>query len=149
MKSAIFWDVTPCGLLGACILLVTCLVYSSTLKMEAVCSSETLVTFYQTTQRLIPEDSTLHNHCCETPISNTVHYHVHRIHLLDYIPSHLNAVHIFTPCQYCPPMRGCSLHLMDVFQLLPCIYLRSKTLWWWYISTNIMFLDIIHCPVFI
>jgi hypothetical protein len=30
--------------------------------MEAVCSSETVVEFQQSTQRYIPEDSTLHNH---------------------------------------------------------------------------------------
>jgi hypothetical protein len=33
-----------------------CLAYSSTLKMDAICSSETSVDFHLTTQRYIPED---------------------------------------------------------------------------------------------
>jgi hypothetical protein len=37
---------------------------SLTLKMEAICSSETSVETQQTTQRHIPEDDTLHNHRC-------------------------------------------------------------------------------------
>jgi hypothetical protein len=37
---------------------------SSTLKMEAICSSETSVETQMTTQRHIPED-TLYNHGCE------------------------------------------------------------------------------------
>jgi hypothetical protein len=37
----------------------------STLKMEAIYSSETSVDTQQTTQRYIPEDGTLHNHRCE------------------------------------------------------------------------------------
>jgi hypothetical protein len=38
---------------------------SSTLKMEAICSSETSVETQRTTRRHIPEDYTLHNHRCE------------------------------------------------------------------------------------
>jgi hypothetical protein len=38
---------------------------SSTLKMEAICSSETSVETQRTTRRHIPEDDTLHNHGCE------------------------------------------------------------------------------------
>jgi hypothetical protein len=37
----------------------------STLKMEAICSSETSVDTQRTTWRYIPEDGILHNHCCE------------------------------------------------------------------------------------
>jgi hypothetical protein len=33
-------------------------------EMEAICSSETSVASQQTTRRHIPEDDTLHNHCC-------------------------------------------------------------------------------------
>jgi hypothetical protein len=40
-------------------LLVSCLAYTSTLKMEAVRSSETSVDFQWTTRRYIPEDRTL------------------------------------------------------------------------------------------
>jgi hypothetical protein len=45
--------------------LVSCSAYFSTLKMEAICSSETSVDTQLTTRRYIPEDGTLHNHCCE------------------------------------------------------------------------------------
>jgi hypothetical protein len=38
---------------------------SSTLKMKAICSSETPVDTQRTTRRYIPEDGTLHNHRCE------------------------------------------------------------------------------------
>jgi hypothetical protein len=38
---------------------------SSTLKMEAICSSETSVETQWTTWRHIPEDDTPHNHGCE------------------------------------------------------------------------------------
>jgi hypothetical protein len=37
------------------------LAYSSTLKMEVTCSSETSVDFQRTTRRYIPEERTLHN----------------------------------------------------------------------------------------
>jgi hypothetical protein len=38
--------------------LVSFSAYSSTLKMEAICSSETSVDFQRNTQRYIPEDGT-------------------------------------------------------------------------------------------
>jgi hypothetical protein len=38
---------------------------SSTLKMEAICSSEMSVETQRTTRRHIPEDDTIHNHRCE------------------------------------------------------------------------------------
>jgi hypothetical protein len=38
---------------------------SSTLKMEAICSSETSVDTQRTTRHYIPQDGTLHNHRCE------------------------------------------------------------------------------------
>jgi hypothetical protein len=44
--------------------LVSCSAYS-TLKIETICSSETSIDFQQTTRRYFPEDSTLHNYCCE------------------------------------------------------------------------------------
>jgi hypothetical protein len=40
---------------------LSCLIYS-TLKMEAICSSETSVDFQRTTRPYILEDTTLHNH---------------------------------------------------------------------------------------
>jgi hypothetical protein len=39
--------------------------YSSTLKIEAICSPETSIDFQRITQRYLPEDITLHNHNCE------------------------------------------------------------------------------------
>jgi hypothetical protein len=45
--------------------LVSCSGYSSTLKMETVCSPETSIDFQRTTLRYIPENSTLRNHSCE------------------------------------------------------------------------------------
>jgi hypothetical protein len=47
---------------SACHLLVSCSAYSLTMKMEATCSSETLVNFQRTGRRYILEDNnTLHN----------------------------------------------------------------------------------------
>jgi hypothetical protein len=83
MKSIIFWDVTPCSPLSCdrrfegtyrlhlqgrrnnfslppAYLLVRAEIISSTLKMEAICSSETSVATQQTTRRHIPEDDTLY-----------------------------------------------------------------------------------------
>jgi hypothetical protein len=72
MKNFIFWDITPCSplrvnrlfggtchLIDTCFALVSCLAYSSTLNMEAICSSETSLDFQWTTQLYIPEDRTL------------------------------------------------------------------------------------------
>jgi hypothetical protein len=41
----------------AAVLLVSCLASSSTLKIEAVRSSETLVYFYRTKSRYLPDDT--------------------------------------------------------------------------------------------
>jgi hypothetical protein len=51
--------------LSTCVLAVFAEPISSTLKMEALCSSETSVSTQLTTRRHIPEDNTLHNHRCE------------------------------------------------------------------------------------
>jgi hypothetical protein len=56
---------------ATCFMLVSCLAYSSTLKMEVTCSSETLAGFQWTTQHYIPQDRTLHKNCCETLKSYT------------------------------------------------------------------------------
>jgi hypothetical protein len=79
MKSTVVWDVllySPVQVhwccrgmhcihpsrapLATCFLLVTCMVYSSTVKMEAVCSSQTSLNFYQILLCHFPEDSILH-----------------------------------------------------------------------------------------
>jgi hypothetical protein len=44
---------------------VSCSAYFSTLKMEAIWSSETSVDFQRTARCYIPEDGTLQNHRCE------------------------------------------------------------------------------------
>jgi hypothetical protein len=54
------WEAEPPGFT-----IVSCLAYSSTLKMEAICSSETWVYFQRTTWHYVPDDSTHHNHCYE------------------------------------------------------------------------------------
>jgi hypothetical protein len=68
MKMAVFWDIAPCSLVevyrrfrGA-----FCLHHQGdesliTLMMEAASTCETSVNFYQTTRRINPEDSHLHN----------------------------------------------------------------------------------------
>jgi hypothetical protein len=53
------------ALLATCFTLASCLAYSSTLKIEATCSSETSVDFQWTTRRYIPENRTLQNRRCE------------------------------------------------------------------------------------
>jgi hypothetical protein len=53
------------NLLATCFILVSCSAYSSTLKMKATSSSETLVHSQRTTRRYITEDRTLHNPRCE------------------------------------------------------------------------------------
>jgi hypothetical protein len=47
---------------------------SSTLKIEAFCSSETSVVAQRTTRRYIPEDDTLHKHRCENLKSYNSHF---------------------------------------------------------------------------
>jgi hypothetical protein len=53
------------ALLATCFMLVSCLSYSSNLKFRATYSSETSVAFQRITQRYVPENITLYNHCCE------------------------------------------------------------------------------------
>jgi hypothetical protein len=75
LKSTVFRDIlimlcSPLkvnwlALLGTCFMLVSCMAYSSTLKMEVTCSSETLVHVPLNTECHIPEDRTIHNHRCE------------------------------------------------------------------------------------
>jgi hypothetical protein len=84
MQTSMFWDITTYGLLkvnwhsggtcclhlqgwrvswakqATCFVLVSCLAYSLTLKMEATCSCKMLVDFQWTSQRYTPEDRTLH-----------------------------------------------------------------------------------------
>jgi hypothetical protein len=52
-------ELEPETLLATCFMLVSILASSLTLKMEATCTSETLIEFQRTTWRYIPEDRTL------------------------------------------------------------------------------------------
>jgi hypothetical protein len=78
LKSSIFWDIKPCSSLKVklhfgvtrirtCYLLhaVPYLAHSSTMKKEAICSSETLAVLQQTMRHYISEDRILHSHHCE------------------------------------------------------------------------------------
>jgi hypothetical protein len=59
MRRSVLWDMAPCTpLLANSFILVSCLVYSSTLKMEAIFSSKTEVDFQRSTRRYIPQDRT-------------------------------------------------------------------------------------------
>jgi hypothetical protein len=61
IKNTIFWHIMLCRLcLPPAFMLVSCLAYSVSWKMEAICSSETSVDF-KWTQCYFPEDSTLHD----------------------------------------------------------------------------------------
>jgi hypothetical protein len=64
MKRSIIWDVTACSPVYVYrnFMLVTCLAYSSSLKMEAACSFEMLVNLYWTTQHTFPEKHVLFLH---------------------------------------------------------------------------------------
>jgi hypothetical protein len=79
VKRSVFWDITPCSplkfnwrfertcrlclppLLATRFSLVSCLSYSLTLIMEAICSSEASVDLQRTPRRYIPEDRTLYD----------------------------------------------------------------------------------------
>jgi hypothetical protein len=50
---------------AACLLLVSCFAYTSTLKMEAICSSESSIDSNQTTRCYIPECRNFHSQSCE------------------------------------------------------------------------------------
>jgi hypothetical protein len=50
------------ALLATFLMQVSFLAYSSTLKMEAICSSEASVDFQQATRRYIPQERILQNH---------------------------------------------------------------------------------------
>jgi hypothetical protein len=74
MKSIILFDITPCGLVevhrnfketyhfhrASCFLLISCFIYSLTLKIETVRSCETSVDFYRATRHYIAKESTIH-----------------------------------------------------------------------------------------
>jgi hypothetical protein len=87
MKNAVFWDVAPCRFcvnrrFGGMYCSLhprahagSSLVDFSTLKMQAICSSETSV-HTSSTRRHIPQDSILHSHCCENLKSYIVYIYI-------------------------------------------------------------------------
>jgi hypothetical protein len=60
LKSPVIWDIT----FATFFMLVSCLAYSLTLKIEATRVSETSDDFQQITWSYIPEDRNLYNHRC-------------------------------------------------------------------------------------
>jgi hypothetical protein len=68
MKHAVRTTITPV-VLAVYFFPISSLVYSSTLKIEAISSCETLAKFYRTTLVHISENCTLHCYCCQTSIS--------------------------------------------------------------------------------
>jgi hypothetical protein len=73
--------------------LVSCSAYSSTLKMEAICSSETSVDFQRTTRRYIPEDSNIYNHRCEN-LKSYKHEHVLKSCYLNVLSLYANNLNV-------------------------------------------------------
>jgi hypothetical protein len=84
LRSRIIWDTSPCIPLKISQRFrrtrrlhlrpgskeeTVCLAHSTTLKMEATCSSEMFVDFQWTTRRYIPKDRIIHNHRCEVFMS--------------------------------------------------------------------------------
>jgi hypothetical protein len=92
MKRSVFWDITPCSslkgnrrfgrtcrlylwgrkiktLLAAVFILISCLVCSSTLKMEMTYYSETSVDLQQIIRRYMLEDRRFHKRHCKNLIS--------------------------------------------------------------------------------
>jgi hypothetical protein len=81
--SSVFWDIMSCkSFARSCFMLVCCLAYSLTLKIEATCSTKTSVDFQRATLHYNLLDRTLHNHCCES--------------LKSYILSHINIIELLT-----------------------------------------------------
>jgi hypothetical protein len=58
------WSRKQAETLITCSTLVSCLTYSSIVKVEATCSSETSIDFQWPTRRYIPEDGTRHTSIC-------------------------------------------------------------------------------------
>jgi hypothetical protein len=56
-------------------MLVSFWAYSSTLKMEAICSSETIVDFHRAACRYIPEERIIHKQRCESLKSRSYIFH--------------------------------------------------------------------------
>jgi hypothetical protein len=80
MKRSVFWGITPCSplkvkeaLLSTCFHATFLLGYSSTLKIEAICWSETFSDFQRTTWRYIPEDRSFQLISCFVKLGGREH----------------------------------------------------------------------------
>jgi hypothetical protein len=66
LKLTTIWETCVNKVIStACFTLVSCLAYSSTLKMEVTCFQRMSLDFHRTTRRHIAEDRTLRNYRCE------------------------------------------------------------------------------------
>jgi hypothetical protein len=101
-------------------MVLSCLAYSSTLKMEAICSCEKAVDFRRTTQSYTPGDRSLHNHCCE--IHLLLSSHVHR-GLPSFPTKNLYALLISLMCVICPA------HLILLDEIFLTIFCKECILW--------------------
>jgi hypothetical protein len=102
--------------LAACFMLVSCLVYSSTMELEATRSSETSVDFRRTRRRYIPEDRTIHNHRCENLISWFIPSNLQQDNVLAKVKLKSSIFWDVTPCSPLNVIRRfpgtCCLHFM-------------------------------------
>jgi hypothetical protein len=64
------------ALLAACFLLVSCLAYSSALKIERVRPSETSVNYYWAAQLYMQEDNILHSHSIEPQLQHKINLYL-------------------------------------------------------------------------
>jgi hypothetical protein len=134
-----FWGITLCSpvkvnwtlpctaLLFAWFMMVSCLIYSSNLKMEATCSSVTSVDFHRTTWHYIPEDRTLDNHCW----ANLKSYNLCTRKIEEFNAKKDVAQSVFT----CP---GTILKITNSYWHLwySFIYWWYKSLYWFYLYSN-------------
>jgi hypothetical protein len=91
--------------------LVSCSAYSSTLKMEVICSSETLVDFLRTTRRYIPEDSSLQSRSWFQKMSpvQMLHHPWCRMMIIWGMKGSINGRACIKPCATLLPEAGLDL----------------------------------------
>jgi hypothetical protein len=88
-----------------CFMLASCLAYSSTQKLELICSSEMSVNVPRATRRYIPEDMILHNNRCENLQSYTVFFLMLRTSVLSLL-KYTFICHV--EAQLCNNLQSCS-----------------------------------------
>jgi hypothetical protein len=103
-------------------MLVSCLAHSSTLKIEATCSSETPVDFERTTWRYIPQDRTL------ALRFSHIHSFINTIH------ADAQVYIVATRADACAVSHVlCKRGLRQIFSVFTCartiLYMKSKIFW--------------------